>query len=102
MKKLLILLFSLLISFNSYGLFGLFEKTICVETDAQERSDIFYLPNETKPFTGKDLCKNKNGQIVMEGKVKRGKIVSRTFNLYYENSQKQLEENYKDGKFDGK
>ena len=73
MKKLLILLFSLLISFNSYGLFGLFEKTICVETDAQERGDIFYLPNETKPFTGKNLCEYENGQYKSEGKYKNGK-----------------------------
>ncbi len=56
MKKLLILLFSILISFNSYGLFGLFEKTVCVETDAQKRGGIYYLPNETKPFTGNNLC----------------------------------------------
>ena len=33
MKKLLLFLFSLLISFNSYG--GLFDKTICLETLSQ-------------------------------------------------------------------
>ncbi len=70
MKKLLILLFSILISFNSYG------ETICVE-NAGYINGIIYLPNETKPFTGKNLCK-------------------------YENGQKQTEGNYKDGKLDGK
>ena len=64
MKKLLILLFSILISFNSYG--GFFDKTVCVDTDAQIRNDLYYLPNETKPFTGKNLCKYKNGQITLE------------------------------------
>ena len=55
MKKLLILLFSILISFNSYG--GWFDKTVCVDTDAQEKGGIIYLPSKTKPFTGKNLCK---------------------------------------------
>ena len=79
MKKLLILLFSLLFSFNSYGLF---EKTVCVDTDAQMRKGIIYLPNTTKPFSGKDLCKNENGQLISEGKVKKGKFISQTFIKY--------------------
>jgi antitoxin component YwqK of YwqJK toxin-antitoxin module len=83
MKKLLILLFSILISFNSYG--GFFDKTVCVETDTVERGGIIYLINKTKPFSGKDLCKNENGQILTEGKVKKGKFVSKTYNVYYEN-----------------
>jgi antitoxin component YwqK of YwqJK toxin-antitoxin module len=74
MKKLLILLFSILISFNSYGLFGLFEDTVCVETDAQIRNDLYYLPNETKPFTGKNLCEYENGQYKSEGKYKNGTV----------------------------
>jgi len=71
MKKLLLLLLSLLISFNSYGLF---EKTICIETDVQDRSGIIYLPNKTKPFTGNNLCQYENGQNKSEGKVKDGKL----------------------------
>ena len=55
MKKLTILIFSILISFNSYGLFGLFEKTVCIATDAQERNGLIYLPNQQEPFTGKNL-----------------------------------------------
>jgi len=49
MKKLLILLFSILLSFNSYG--GLFDKTVCVETETMERGGLIYLPNKTKPFS---------------------------------------------------
>ena len=95
LKKLLLLLFLTLISFNSYGWFG---KTVCVATDTQIRNDLYYLPSTTKPFSGKDLCKNENGQIITEGKVKKGKFVSRTKYLYYENGQKWYEGTYKDDK----
>jgi len=98
MKKLLILLFSLLISFNSYGFF---HKTVCVDTDAQKRGGLIYLPNETKPFTGSNLCKDEYGQILSEGKVNNGKITSQTKYEYHENGQKLGEGNYKDGKLDG-
>ena len=53
MKKLLILLFSILISFNSYG--DSSDKTICVETDNQI------------------ICKYENGQIKSEENYKDGK-----------------------------
>jgi len=68
--KIFLLLFSLLISFNSYGLF---HKTVCVETDAQDRDGVIYLPNKTKPFTGKNLCEYENGQNKSKGKVEDGK-----------------------------
>jgi len=86
MKKLLVLLFSILISFNSYGLFGLFEETICPETDAQIRNDLYYLPNTTKPFTGNILCefiKRSNYEVISAtGKVKKGKLFSQTITWY--------------------
>ena len=41
MKKLLILLFSILISFNSYGSYHSYSETICVDTDAQEKVALF-------------------------------------------------------------
>jgi len=95
MKKLLILLFSILISFNSYGFFGLFDKTVCLDAVAQERNYLIHLPNETKPFTGSDLCKDEDGQILSEGKVNNGKITSLTKYEYYKNGQKKSERNYK-------
>jgi antitoxin component YwqK of YwqJK toxin-antitoxin module len=101
MKKLTILLFSILISFSSYGLFGLFDKTVCVETDTQERNGLVYLPNQQEPFTGKNLCKYENGQIELEGKVKDGKLDGK-MTAWHENGQKKYERNYKDGKLDGK
>ena len=98
MKKLLILLFSILISFNSYG--DSSDETICVE-NAGYINGIIYLPNETKPFTGKNLCKYENGQIRLEGNYKDGKHDGK-FSSWHENTQKWEEGNYKDGKQDGK
>ena len=92
-------LFPILISCNSYS--GSFDKTVCVDTDAQIINDIIYLPNETKPFTGNNLCKYKNGQIKIEGNYKDGKPDGKVID-WYENGQIEAEENYKDGKLDGK
>jgi antitoxin component YwqK of YwqJK toxin-antitoxin module len=94
MKKLLILLFSILISFNSWG------ETICGETDAQEREGIIYLPNEFQPFTGKHLCKYENGQKKTEGNYKDGKLDGK-WTVWYENGQILKEENWKDNIPDG-
>ena len=97
MKKLLILLFSILISFNSYG------KTVCVETnDVQERNGLYYLVNQQEPFTGDNLCVYTNsGQYYSKGKIKKGKEDG-NWTSWYENGQKKREKNYKDGKKDGK
>ena len=54
MKRLLILLLAILISFNSYG--SWLDITVCVKTDAQDKDGIIYLLNKTKPFSGKNLC----------------------------------------------
>jgi hypothetical protein len=97
MKKLTILLFSILISFSSYGLFGLFEKTVCVETDAQERNYLFYLPNQQEPFSGKNLCEYENGQKKFEGNIKDGKLDGK-WTSWHENGQKLFERNIKDGR----
>ena len=126
MNKLLILLFPILISFNSYGSYHSYSETICVDTDAQEKGGIIYLPSKTKPFTGKNLCKyengqkksegnfkdgkkdgkrtswNENGQIEVEENFKDGKLIDETAYLYHENGQKHYEINFKDSKFDGK
>ena len=94
MKKLLILLFSIFISFNSYG--GLFDKTVCVETDAQLRDGVIYLPNKTKPFSGKNLCKYENGQNKSKGKVEDGKKDD-IWTEWEENGQIKFEGTYRVG-----
>ena len=92
-------LFPILISCNSYS--GSSDKTVCVDTDALIRNGIIYLPNETKPFTGNNLCKYENGQIKSEGNYTDGKPDGKVID-WYENGQIEAEGNYKDGKPDGK
>ena len=95
MKKLIILLFSIFISINSYG--GIFNETVCFETDGQ---NIVFLPNETDPYTGKYLCKYDNGQKEKEGSYKDGKLDGK-WTGWYDNGQKGYDVTYKDGKLDG-
>ena len=82
MKKLIILLFSIFISMKSYG--GIFNETICFETDGQ---NIVFLLNETNPYTGKYLCKYEDGQKKSEGSYKDGKLDNK-LTTWYENGQK--------------
>ena len=96
MKKLIIFLFSILISFNSYG--GIFNETICVETDGK---NIVFLPNDTYPYTGKYLCKYDNGLKEREGRYKDGGMIGKWI-VWYDNGQMESEKNYKNGKLDGK
>ena len=96
MKKLIIILFFIFISVNSYS--GVFNETICFETDGQ---NIVFLPNEANPYTGKYLCKYENGQKESEGRYKNGKLDGKQ-TVWYENSQKESEINYKNGKLNGK
>ena len=96
---LVLFLFPILISCNYYS--GSSDKTVCVETDAQIINDIVYLPNETKPFKGNNLCKYENGQIKSEVNYKDGKPDGKVID-WYENGQIETEEKYKDGKLDGK
>ena len=89
MKKLIILLFSIFISINSFG--GIFNESICFETDGQ---NIVFLPNETSPYTGEYLCKYENGQKEKERRYIDGKLIGKS-NTWYESGQKKSEENYK-------
>ena len=96
MKKLIILLFSIFISINSYG--GIFNETVCFETDGQ---NIVFLQNETDAYTGKYLCKYDNGQKEKEGNYKDGKLDGK-WTWWNKKGQKVKQKNYKNGKLDGK
>jgi antitoxin component YwqK of YwqJK toxin-antitoxin module len=96
MKKLIILLFSVFVSINSYS--GIFNETICFETD---QKNIVFLPNETNAYTGKYSCKYGNGQKEIEGSYKDGRLFGK-WTWWYENGQIESESTYKDGKLDGK
>ena len=88
-------LFPILISCNSYS--GSSDKTVCVDTDALIRNGIIYLPNETKPFTGNNLCKYENGQIKSEGNYKDGKPDGKA-TYWHENGKIKGKVTFKDGK----
>ena len=88
-------LFPILISCNSYS--GSSDKTVCVDTDALIRNGIIYLPNETKPFTGNNLCKYENGQIKSEGNYKDGKLDGKA-TYWHENGKIKGKVTFKDGK----
>ena len=96
MKKLIIFLFSIFISINSYG--GIFTETVCFETSSQ---NIVFLPNGTYPYSGKYLCKYDNGHKEKEGRYKDGRLIGK-WTVWFESGEKQSEANYNNGKLDGK
>jgi len=75
-------------------------KTVCVETDAQIRNGIIYLPNETESFTGNNLCEYENGQFKSKGKVNDSKLDGK-WTFWHENGQIGGEGTFKNGKLDG-
>ncbi|MDP6374897.1 MAG: toxin-antitoxin system YwqK family antitoxin [Pseudomonadales bacterium] len=96
MKKPLILLFSILISLNSYG------NTVCIDqTNAQEINGVVYLRNQQVPFTGESLCTYENGQKKSEVNYKDGKKYG-IWTYWFDNGRKFQEGIYKNGKLDGK
>ena len=97
MKKLTILLLSLMTSINCYSGFFI-EKNNCFETDGQ---NIVFFQNENNPYTGIYLCKYDNGQKEKEGRYKDGRLMGE-WTKWYENGQIESEANYKNGKLEGK
>jgi len=104
MKKLLIILFSILISFNSYGEVELdfSSNTFCDQSPkAQLRGNLFYLPNQQKPYSGENLCVYlSNGQYYSRGDIKKG-LRDGNWEYWHENGHKERKANYKDGKLIG-
>ena len=101
MKQLLILLFSILVSFKSYGDeveldFSL--DTFCDKSPkAQLRGNLFYLPNSEKPYSGENLCIYlSNGQYHSRGAIENG-LMDGSWEYWHEDGQKEKKSNYKDG-----
>lgn len=98
MKKILLLLFSILISFNSYGGDELDSSsdTFCDQSPkAQVRNGLYYLPNQQEPFTGENLCVyESNGQYHSKGNILNG-LKDGKWTYWYENGQIFKEGNYK-------
>ena len=106
MKKLLLLLFSLMFSFNSYG--GSFIdfslSDFCYQQpNVQDRGGVYYFANESEGITANSLCVYKDlyGQYMSKVNLKNGRFDGK-FIRWWENGQKHQEKNYINGKLDGK
>ena len=111
MKKLLILLFSILIAscidtdidtdttiLEDYSKLDFSSDAFCEESPKVEvRDGLFYLLNQQEPYSGENICVYLlNGQYYSQGEMKNG-LKHGTWNLWYENGQKESQRNYKDG-----
>lgn len=100
MKKLLLLLFSLMLSFNSYGEAKLdfSSGAFCDQSPkAQVRDGLFYLPNTEKPYSGENLCVYlSNGQYHSRGEIKQG-LKDGQWTYWYENGELWKKERYENG-----
>ena len=65
----------------------------------QDRNGLFYLANDTKPFSG-EVVSYANGHTDFEGKIENGLRVG-TWVYYHPSGQKKSEGNYKEGTKDG-
>ena len=88
MKKLLILLFSILISFNSYG-----ETESDYYSNGQIKLERNYKDGRED---GKWTWRYKNDQLLSKGNYKDG-FYDGKWTTWYENGQIKSERNYKDG-----
>jgi len=105
MKKLLVLLFSILFSFNSYGEVELdfsFDSFCNESPKVQIRNNLYYLPNKEKPYSGENICVYLlNSQYFSKGRIKNGLSVG-AWSFWYENGQKSSEVNFIKGELEGK
>ena len=49
-------------------------QVICIETDIQYRDGIIYLPYDSAPFSGLNVCNDQDNQLKLIGKIKNGKL----------------------------
>jgi antitoxin component YwqK of YwqJK toxin-antitoxin module len=100
LKKLLLLIFSLLLSFNSYSKDSLdfTSDTFCTESPkAQVRNGLFYLPNQEEPYSGENICVYlSNGQYYSQGEIKKG-LRHSLWDFWHENGMKKEKGDYKEG-----
>ena len=97
MKSLLIALFVALLM---VGCGEEAQKEAVDFSKLKDRNGIMYLLNEETPFTGRAESFYENGQKGVEVNLKDGKPHGLT-TTWYENGQKEREANLKDGKLEG-
>ena len=64
------------------------------------KDDIYYQPLDTKPYTGRIIDINNDGNIILETNCNRGKI-NGPWITWYDNGEKKYEGHYKNGYKDG-
>jgi antitoxin component YwqK of YwqJK toxin-antitoxin module len=104
MKKLLLLLFSLMFSLNSFADVELdFDLSdFCFkQPGVQERGNRYFFPNEPKGISATSICVHKYayGQYESKGKLKNGSPHG-YWVVWYENGQKKHEGTYINGEID--
>ena len=62
----------------------------------QKRDGFYYQPRDSKPYTGKVIDVNENGDIILEGRFARG-MRNGIWITRYGNGQKEHEGYYKNG-----
>ena len=114
MKKLLLLLFSLMLSFNSYGSshldFSLSDfcyeqpnvQTRIEKIDEYNSDNVYFFPNQEEGITATSICvyKDAYGQYATKVNLKNGKLDGKS-TWWYRNGQLDVIEYLKDGKLFG-
>ena len=98
MKKIIV---SFLVT--SLSLLGTEDKQVTIKSlqkRGEDGNQLYYLPNQEVPFTGKAVDYWPSGQKMTEISYKDGKLHGLKSDWYY-NGQKLMEINYKHGKFHG-
>ena len=62
----------------------------------QKKDGFYYQPQDSKPYTGKVIDVNENGDIIIEGRFARGKR-NGIWTTWYGSGQKEHEGYYKNG-----
>ena len=62
----------------------------------QKKDGFYYQPLDTKPYTGRIIKLNENGNIILETNCIKGKI-NGSWIAWYDNGEKEYEGNYKNG-----
>jgi antitoxin component YwqK of YwqJK toxin-antitoxin module len=81
---------------------GACTHTVTIVSEKQLTDDIFYLPDATKPYTGKCIINYKGTHITKELLSFRKGILNGSVIGYYENSKIKRKGEYLDGRFHGK
>ena len=96
MKKLLLLLLL------SLGFVSTSYAEICDESSkVQDRNGVLFLPNQTEPFSGNNLCSFDNGQFKSKGRYIGG-LKSGLWTEWHDNGIKISEEAYTSGELESK